>query len=173
MMAVVLVAENLKSQDIPSKSINSTLYSSTLYVYRPEVTSYPPGIYLNLYVRKISVLHSPVRTAVRTGRTAKIWSSTGCAKAVSPVHDFRGLGPDCSPDVHTFDGRKKKRFRVLRLPCRIALHHYGMINCIFWWLMFLHSQRCSNIQSLARQSRSITVNLLPKPPHALTLMARP
>jgi hypothetical protein len=47
-----------------------------------------------------SVLHSPVRTAVRTGRTAKIWSSpavwTDCVKVVRPVHDFRGLGVDCS-----------------------------------------------------------------------------
>ena len=49
---------------------------------------------------------TPSRTViaiVRTGWTVKIWSSpavwTDCAKVVvRPVNDFRGLGPDCSPD---------------------------------------------------------------------------
>ena len=57
---------------------------------------------IDLY--ETSVPHSPVQTAVRTGRTAKIWSSlavwTDCVKVVRPVHDFRGLqstAVDCSP----------------------------------------------------------------------------
>ena len=52
-------------------------------------------------------LFSPVQAALpntAAGRTAKIQSSpavwTDCAKVVRPVYDFRGLGPDRSPDVH-------------------------------------------------------------------------
>ena len=86
-----------------------------LFVY-PFLSSLPILSQLHLAFSRsaiTSVLHSPVRT----GRTAKIWSSPGvwtdCAKVVRPVHDFRGLGPDCSrlqsrcalPCTH--DGRKK------------------------------------------------------------------
>jgi hypothetical protein len=78
-----------------------------------------------------SVPHSPVRTAVRTGRTAKIQSSpavwTDCVNVVRPVHGFRGLQSTAvglQSDVHlaALITEEKKHFRVLKYAS-----HYAMI----------------------------------------------